>query len=279
MPVKPAVWSSIFAALMSLSPLTAYAVAEGSTEPERPLVMGLLPSISPVSLFKRFSPLVDYINSSLKSNIVLETAPNFGEFQKRTGARMYDILLTAPHFVIPALDSGSYELIATPSNKLTAMVVVSKKSKIKSIADLAGKVVATPEAEALVTKAGVKLLENQGLTGGQQPVYMALPTHNAAYQSVLGKEADAAIISVNVMNKAIKEGAKLRSIGESEQLPGVGILVAADLPQEFKTNLQNFLLAIDKKPDGRKVLGLVDHPGYSKVTAAEYQPMRVYLTE
>jgi len=122
-------------------------------------------------------------------------------------------------------------------------------------------------------------LENQGLTGGQQPVYMALPTHNAAYQSVLGKEADAAIISVNVMNKAIKEGAKLRSIGESEQLPGVGILVAADLPQEFKTNLQNFLLAIDKKPDGRKVLGLVDHPGYSKVTAAEYQPMRVYLTE
>ena len=279
MPIKPAVWSSIFAALMSLSPLAAYAVEESSTEPERPLVMGLLPSISPVSLFKRFSPLVDYINSGLKSNIVLETAPNFGEFQKRTGARMYDILLTAPHFVIPALDSGSYELIATPSNKLTAMVVVSKKSKIKSIADLAGKVVATPEAEALVTKAGVKLLENQGLTGGQQPVYMALPTHNAAYQSVLGKEADAAIISVNVMNKAIKEGAKLRSIGESEQLPGVGILVAADLPQEFKTNLQNFLLAIDKKPDGRKVLGLVDHPGYSKVTAAEYQPMRVYLTE
>ncbi len=252
---------------------------EPAQQTERPLVLGLLPSISPVSLFKRFSPLVDYINSNLKSNIILETAPNFEEFQKRTSARMYDILLTAPHFVIPALDSGTYELIATPNNKLTAQIVVLKKSKIKTVGDLAGKVVATPEVEALVTKAGVKLLESKGLTGDKQPVYMALPTHNAAYQSVLGKEADAAIISVNVANKANREGADFRIIAESEELPGVGILVAKDLPQEFKNNLQNFLLAMDKKPDGKKILVQIDHPGYSKVTPEAYQPMRIYLAE
>ncbi len=266
--------------------LLAVAITPGSVfaagviaEDAHPLVMGILPAANPASQFARYAPLVDYINSNLKVTVVLESTVDAAEFRKRTGGRMYDIVLTAPHFVVPALESGAYELIAAPSNKMTAKVVVNKKSSAKKLADLAGKVIATPEVDGLIARAGVKLIEINGLTGNQQPVYMAMADMNAELQALAASEADAAIVSLSRMTKAEQDAADLRTLAESAELPIYGILVATDLPQQFKLDLQNLLLNMDKKPDGKRVLTQINFPGYGKATAAEYLPMRVYLTD
>lgn len=262
----------------AVAPSLVIAAGEAG-DASRPMVMGILPAVNAASQFARYAPLADYINSNLKIPVVLESAVDSTEFRKRTAGRMYDIVLTAPHFVIPALESGAYELVATPANKLTARVVVSRKSPVKKLADLAGKVIATPEVDALVTRAGVKLFEINGLTGANQPVYMAMNGQGAELQALAGKEADAAIVSLNRMSKAEQDAADLRTLAESEELPVIGIMVATDLPQQFKTDLQNLLLSMDKKPDGKKVLTQINFPGYTKATPAEYLPMRVYLTD
>ncbi len=66
---------------------------------EARLVLGLLPILSPERLMRRFGPLADYLSGALGVPVVLETAPDYRQFVKRTaGERRYDLLFTAPHF-------------------------------------------------------------------------------------------------------------------------------------------------------------------------------------
>jgi ABC-type phosphate/phosphonate transport system substrate-binding protein len=58
------------------------------------LVLGVLPFVSPERLARRFEPLALYLSGKLGVEIRLETAPNYGEFVKRTAEKnRYDILL------------------------------------------------------------------------------------------------------------------------------------------------------------------------------------------
>jgi phosphonate transport system substrate-binding protein len=246
-------------------------------QPSGALVLGVLPSISPVALFRRFSPLRDYLSKSLGREVVLDTAPDFNEFARRTAVRRYDIVLTAPHFVAPALASGSYRPQVTPTEPLAAVVVVAANGPLISVDDLAGRVVATPPAEALVTMVGRQVLVRRGLVAQRAPTYWEYRTHNAAYQAVIGGEAAAAIISANILNKALGEGAALRTLDRSDDLPGVGILTASDLPEDLQQQIGATFLGMSQTDDGRKVLEQINHPGYRVVRSEEYAALAELL--
>ena len=68
------------------------------------LVFGFLPMQSPVTLFKRFAPLRDYLSIQIQREIRMESAKSFEEFSRRTAQRRYDIVFTAPHMALQALD-------------------------------------------------------------------------------------------------------------------------------------------------------------------------------
>lgn len=243
----------------------------------KPLIFGLLPSESAVTKFRRYAPLRDYLSLKLKRPIVLETARNFPEFLRRTSTRRYDFLETAPHFVPQAIDSGHYRVLTTIIQPLSAQVVVRKDSAWRSLKQLAGKKVATPSPKAIITKVGIATFSKLGLRDKHSPVYITYQTHNAAYEAVLGRQADAAIISVNVFNKAIKQGEPLRSIGASRSFPNMSILGAANMPKALRQKLRTTLSNMVRDKDGQKVLRQTAYPGYRPATKAEFAPLRRYM--
>lgn len=263
--------------------MVCFAVVANAVEPVvgaplvKPLIFGLLPSESAVTKFKRYAPLRDYLSRKLKRPIVLETARNFPEFLRRTSARRYDFLETAPHFVPQAIDSGRYRVLTTITQPLSAQVVVRKDSAWRSPKELAGKKVAIPSPKAIITKVGIATFRKLGLRNSRSPVYETYQTHNAAYEAVLGRQADAAIISVNVFNKAMKKGESLRSIGASHSFPNMSILGAADLPKALRQKLRITLSNMVRDKEGQKVLRQIAYPGYRPATKAEFAPLRRYM--
>ncbi len=238
------------------------------------LIFGLLPSESAVTKFKRYAPLRDYLSKKLNRKIHLETARDFPEFLRRTKKGLYDFLETAPHFVIPAIDSKKYSVITTIIQPLSAQIVVLNESKYLNLASLSGLTVATPSPKAIITKIGKsKLNKSVSIT----PSYKTYKTHNAAYESVLGHQSDAAIISVNVFNKAINQKIPLRSIGESKAIPNMSILVSTRMPLSLKDKLQTSLINMLKTSEGKQVLSQISYPGYRKTNAKEFNPLRRYL--
>ena len=252
-----------------------FAVSNNATA-EQALVFGLLPVESPVALFKRFAPLRDYLVDQVHETIVLETARDFPEYARRTAARRYDIAFIAPHMVLPALDSGHYELAATFIKPLRSVIVVAETSPIKTLQDLAGKRVATPPPQAIVTRVGIDYLQQQGVLEHETTRLSTYRSHNAAYSAVLAGEADAAMIANFIYQKARKLKLPLRQVGESKAFPGMAILLTTDLPEPTRAAIKQAFIGMIHRPRGRSLLKAISQPGYQEADVAQFQVLRPF---
>lgn len=238
------------------------------------LVFGFLPMESPVSLFKRFAPLRDYLSTQIEKEIRMETAKDFPAFIKRTAERNYDIVFTAPHMALHALDGKNYEVAATFIKPLKSVVVVKEKSELQNIESLEGKTIATPPTQAIVTMVGMKYLSSKGIKTARFSTYR---THNAAYSAVLGGEVDAAIIANFIAMKAISKNSPLKIVASSDPFPGIGILVAKDLPESLKEHIKKAIWGMKELPHGEKILRLIAQPGYKKANKNQFEMLRPYI--
>ncbi len=238
------------------------------------LTFGFLPMESPVSLFKRFAPLRDYLSEQIATEIRLETAKDFPEFEKRTLERHYDIVFTAPHMALLALDGPHYELAATFVKPLKSVVVAKQKSEIQNLSDLEGKTLATPPEQAIVTMVGRNFLSDKGLKTVRFTTYS---THNAAYAAVLGGEVDAAIVSNFIAMKAISKNQPLKIVASSEPFPGIGILVAVDLPEATKKHIKKAFWGMNDLPYGKKILKQIAQPGYMEASKSPFEMLRPFV--
>lgn len=239
------------------------------------LVFGFLPMESPVSLFKRFAPLRDYLTTQIDKEIRLETAKDFPSFAKRTMDRYYDIVFTAPHMALQALDSNHYEVAATFVKPLKSVIVAQEKSHLQGLPNLEGKTIATPPEQAIVTMVGQQYLAKNGIKAARFSTYR---THNAAYSAVLAGEVDAAIISNFIAKKAISKNYPLKIVASSDPFPGIGILVARDLPETTKSHIKKALWGMKELPAGKKILKTIAQPGYKPATKSPFEVLRPFIS-
>jgi len=238
------------------------------------LTFGFLPMESPVALFKRFAPLRDYLSAQIQQEIRMETAKNFSEFSRRTSQRQYDIVFTAPHMALQALDGNDYELAATFTKPLKSAFVAQEKSSIQKLEDLQGKTIATPADQAIVTMVAKQYLKSKGM---DKVSYITYQTHNAAYSAVLGGEVDAAVISNFIAMMAISENAALKIVAQSEPFPGIGILVAINLPERRKQAIKTAIWGMAELPQGRAILKTIGQPGYTAAEKSQFEVLRPFV--
>ena len=237
-------------------------------------VFGVLPFMSPLALYKRFSPLRDYLNTRMDQEIILESSRNFTEHLRALRNRKYDFVLTAPHFVLPVTEDGQYRVIATYTKPLSAVVVTHKNSSITSMEQLKGHTVSTPPPKAIITIIGKRLLTNAtGIEKGAIK-FVDYPSHNSAIHTVLAGESQAAVVAVYVYLGALKAKKPLKLIARSHEFPAVGILAAKDLPQKDVDRFIKSLTSMRRTSAGRAALRQMSFPGYRKASRQEYESLR-----
>ena len=247
------------------SPVNAY-----SKTKKDEVVFSILPFLSPVVLMKRFSPLRQYLEGTTGKTIVIESAPNFPEYLRRTVNHDYDIVYTAPHFVPYTLKDGYYELLAA-SNNIAAHLVASEASGVKQIEQLAGKRIAHGPKQAFLVIIAKHMLKEKGLTGDKAPVFVQHKSHNAALRAVVGKEADAAIVGTFMLKQAAEN--HLTEVAVTPFYPGVAILASKQLPEAFRKKLAQSFVDIKKSEQGRDTLKKIRFPGFKTVTTTDYKPL------
>ena len=258
-----------------LLPLTLHADTDSVNNNKEPLIFGILPFTSPVTLLKRFAPLRDYLQQELKTPVILETASNFDEFVLRTHAGRYDFVLTAPHFTLLALDSGKYDLKATYTKPLSAAISVHRDSKIRRIQQLSGKTISTPPEMAIITMAAKKFLQKQQFK--EPPFYIKHKTHNASIDAMMIGKTDAAIASINPTRQHIRKGKALRIISVTPPLPGMGLLASRSLSKSLRKQYQDVLINMNETVKGKQALKEMGYPGYKIAKRKEFELTRSFL--
>lgn len=235
------------------------------------LVFGILPFLSPVALIKRMTPLKDYLEQVTGKTMVLESAPNFPAYVKRTLNHQYDLVYTAPHFVPATLEDGHYKLLAA-SNKLAAHIMVKSNSDITSVSQLAGKRIAHGPKQAFLVLIAKYLLKSKGLVGENAPVFITHKSHNAALRAVIGEDADAAILGTFLLKPAAEYG--LRQVDATQFYPGVAILASKDVPESLQKQISQAFIDIKKTSEGREALNKIRFPGFQKTVPADYESLK-----
>lgn len=252
--------------------------ASSSRDGEEGLIMGILPFMSPIALFKRFAPLRDYISYRVNQEVVFETASDFEKFVKRTNENHYDLILTAPHFVNSALDSGNYHLIATVKSPLSANIMVRGDSEYKTLGDLAGRQIAHAPDQAFIPIIGKKYIRESGLIHLSAPEYKAYRSHNAAYQALIAGETEAVIIGPYLVKQSIRKHA-LRLLGKSTDYPSLAVLVSNKISKSKSEMIAKTLVEMKKNAQGQQVLKGISCPGFRKARHNEYDILRTQLTQ
>ncbi|MEO6147319.1 MAG: phosphate/phosphite/phosphonate ABC transporter substrate-binding protein [Sulfuriferula sp.] len=244
---------------------------------EKPLIVGVLPTLSPRVLLNNYQPFRAYLEHALNRPVEMVTATDFAAFHKSTLAGDYDIVVTAAHLGRLAEKERGYIPLATYKSANRAILLTSRAAPLKSIRDLHGRSVATLDRYALITSQALAWLEEQGLREGADFRLLETPSHNSSAYSVLSGESTLAIISPagwKQMPENIREG--LQIYAKLPAIPGIMWLANPRLAQEAP-RLKSILLAFPPdSPDGSQFFHVTGYQGMREITPEEMKSLDPY---
>jgi phosphonate transport system substrate-binding protein len=128
------------------------------------LKLGLWPYHSAHYLLNYYEGLRAQLESRLRLPVQLETAPSVEVFVERMTRGEYDLAIVAPHVARLAQTDYGWQPVARylPDNQV--YVVTRKQGGLKSVRDLKGKSIATPDRSMLLSMQAEKSLRLQGVT-------------------------------------------------------------------------------------------------------------------
>lgn len=247
---------------------------------EQARVFGFLPIVSTERLVRRFEPLVDYLADELGVRIVLQTAPTYAEFVRRShDQRRYDYLFTAPHFYALAQRRAGYRvMVRADGEPLRGAIVVRKDSGISTIEELCGKTIATPSAIAIITGLVRQRLLRAGCDLDESTTLVATPSHNASMMSVQRGATEGAgfgTVPLGLADPSIR--AELRVIAETDTIPNMPFSVARWIPEEEAARFADALIGMRASVEGMAILEHVGWSGFVAAEPGEYDMLEQYL--
>lgn len=247
------------------------------TAEETPLVVGVLPTLSPRVLLNNYQPFRVYLERTLKRPVEMVTAMNFTAFHKSTMAGDYDIVVTAAHLGRLAQLEGRYVPLATYKSSNRALLLTSKEAPLKSIQDLRGHSIACLDSLALITGQTRVWLEKQGLKEQIDYRLLEASSHNSAAYSVLSGESALAIISPagwKQMPANIRDATQVFTTLPA--VPGIMWLANPNLTREvlrLKWAVLNFSPNV---PEAKQFFEVTGYQGMREITADEMKSLDPY---
>ena len=240
---------------------------------DRTRVFGFLPIVSTERLVRRFEPLVDYLAGETGLPIVMETAPDFEEFIRRTHEEeRYDYVFTAPHFYVLAQERARYRVVAkVDGGPLRSVIVVRQDSDISEPGDLCGRTVATPDRLALVTALIRERLIEAGCEIEGDTTLVATPSHNASMMSAYRRASDAGGLGTVPLARAdASVRTELRIVAENKRTPNMPFAVAPWISDEEAARFAEALVGLRADEDGPALLEHLGWAGFARADPEEY---------
>lgn len=245
---------------------------------ETPLVVGILPTLSPRVLLSNYQPIRSYLEKTLRRPVEMVTAKDFSTFSKSTARGDYDIVVTAAHLARLAEVESGYLPLVTYKAPNRAMLLTTSKAPLHNIQDLRGHTVATLDRSALITSQTLIWLREQGLQEPEDFKLIETSSHNSAAYSVLSGESTLAITSPGgwrMMPANIKD--RLKLLTSLPPLPSMMWLAHRRLIKEAP-NLRSVLLDFSPDlPEGKQFFDATGYQGMREITPQEMKSLDPFI--
>lgn len=240
------------------------------------LLLGSVAMDIPAVMYKRLSPLTQYLEKKLGMPVSLKLSPNMGVAISDVSNQVVDIAYLTPVAYLKAHKKGGAQIIAKTVTKGKAsfqlMIVVKQGSSIKSVEDLKGKSFAFGDKRALLQQAAVV---GSGLSLNDFSSYEFIGHYDNIASAVMHGDFDAGILKDTMAFKYEDRG--LRIIHSTAPLPPYNVTVSKSVSPELRKKITEAFLSLDAgNPDQLKVIKALDkkYNGFAATNDAEYNVVR-----
>lgn len=248
--------------------------ATASAEAEVPYyTFAVVPQQSASKLTKVWAPILNKIEKDSGIRLLLKTAPNIPEFERRLSLIQYDFAYMNPyHFTAFNNDPGYQSLAKAKDKKIKGIIVVREDSGIDSLQALAGKQLVFPAPAAFAAS----VLPRATLTKMNIPFTSKyVQTHDSVYINVAASryEAGGGIIrTYGSMPNTTKE--QLRILWASPGYTPHAIASSPYVDVKIIARLQQALISLEQSEEGQKLLLSLNIKGFEPAIDSDWDDVR-----
>jgi len=247
---------------------------------DKPLVLGVFPSMTAKQTIEIYRPLASALEKHLRRSVVVYSARDFTTFVARTRQGEYDILLTAPHLAWLARQDTGYRPLLKYAQPVRGLLVVRSDSPFDEPDKLRGRTIAMADPIALAVLAIQAELAAHGLTHGIDYRTTDSGTHTNAVLQVINGRVDAAVLGLHPYNLTPPElRQQLRVLAETPALSSLMYLTHPRLRDTEAQAIRNALLRFAATPEGQAFMQRGGYGGFADVDGSELRAFRPYALQ
>lgn len=241
---------------------------------------GVFPYLSAVRLEAIYAPVSAELSRALGHDVHFRTSSHFKRFFAKLEQQHYDIALIQPFWYPPAVDRFGYLPLVRMEEPFASLIMVPDESPLREVADLKGKIIATPPAFVPVVHMARGALRKAGLVPGRDVQLQAFNSVDACFQRVLIGAASACVappFAPAVIED--KMNVRLRILLKTPSIPSLSVVVHSRLPPEERERLKNILLSWSHNESGRALLKTMKTQAFVPAVDSEYDVVRTFIRE
>jgi phosphonate transport system substrate-binding protein len=247
---------------------------------DKPLVLGVFPSMTAKQTIEIYRPLASALEKHLRRSVVVYSARDFTTFVARTRQGEYDILLTAPHLAWLARQDTGYRPLLKYAQPVRGLLVVRSDSPFDEPDKLRGRTIAMADPIALAVLAIQAELAAHGLKHDIDYRTTDSGTHTNAVLQVINGRVDAAVLGLHPYNLTPPElRQQLRVLAETPALSSLMYLTHPRLREAEAQAVRNALLRFAATPEGQAFMQRGGYGGFADVDGSELRAFRPYALQ
>jgi len=259
-----------------LSILLSYSSVACAADNKKEVLFGSVAMDIPAVMYKRLSPLTEYLSQVLDQPVSLKLSPNMPAAIDDTANGRVELAYLTPVAYLKAHAKGDARLVVkTVTNgkgSFRLMIVVKQDSPIKSLQDLVGKRFAFGDKAALLQRA---VVVGSGMPLEQLGEYKFIGHYDNIVRAVMNGDFDAGILKDTMAYKWNGKG--IRILYSSPELPPYNITASKNVDDALLARLREAFLSLDEKnPAHVPIIKAVDkkYDGFAPTSDAEYDIVR-----
>lgn len=248
------------------------------------LGFGIMPIDAQAVMFKRFTPLAEYLGSRLGKKVEIKVPIDFKTAIQDLGSGKIQLCYMTPSTYIEAhRNFGATLLVSALRNGKAyhhSAIVTKQDSSILSIADIKKRSFAFVDKESTSSYiVPLSMLKNEGIELADLSQYSFLGRHHSVAEAVLKGDFDAGGIMESMVEKYKDKGLKI--IALSEEIPEFNICVNLDEESDVQTLRSAFLALNTSNAEGASILGAIDksYTGFAEANDADYNDIRLIISK
>lgn len=221
-----------------------------------PLLLGVLPNLSPRVIATTYQPLRDFLRQALQREVQVVTAPDFASYDQRCREGQYALFVTSPNLGALLLADGLARVLAIAEPGVSALAVAPRTAAgtapalANVLQHLRGRHLALANPASLVSLRGLAWLRERGLQAGTDFHTVQVANEDSLARWLDGGDAPLALMSQGELRQLSPDRqATLAVVHTVAQLPGFMVGVPATTPaaeaDAFLQALQQFMASAE----------------------------------